>query len=392
VSLLFKRAAPTVTADMLIPGRMSSPVGSVLVNSDSALRHSAVWACLRLRADLISTMPVDTFRRVGDIDVPVPNAPVLVEPGGARVGIQEWLYSSQIDLDRSGNTFGLITERNSSGLPLRIDLQAASDVSVVSKGGEITYRIGGKVYPAEQVWHERQFTVAGLPMGLSPVVYAALTIGQYQSAQQFAIQWYGAGTGQHMPSASLRNTQQQISEPVAEVAKARFKAAIQTGDLFVHGNDWEFTPIQAASGDMAYLESMDASAIDVARFFGCPGDLIDAAAKGSSITYANITQRNLQFLITNLDPAIRRRETALSSLLSRPRFVKFNTSSLLRMDDETRAKVFQTQIASRTRVPSEAREKDNLPPFTDAQIAEFDRLFGSPQAMPTSAAPGTGGA
>jgi HK97 family phage portal protein len=399
VSIFFQKRAtsPTVTADMLIPGRMGTGVGSVLVTSDSALRHSAVWACLRLRSDLISTMPVDSFRKAGDIDVPLPNAPVLVNPGGERVGMQEWLYSSQIDLDRVGNAFGLITQRTSSGLPLRIDLQAHGDVSVIMKGGQLSYRIGGTVYPPEQVWHERQFTVAGLPVGLSPVAYSAMTIGQYQSAQQFAISWYGAGTGQHTPAASLKNTQQKISPEVADGAKARFKAAISTGDIFVHGSDWEFSTLEAAKSDTAWLDAMDASAIEVARFFGCPGDLIDAASKGSAITYANITQRNLQFLVMHLGPAIARRETALSSLLPRPRFVKFNTSSLLRMDDATRAQLFATQIASRTRAPSEAREKDNLEPFTDVQLAEFDRIFGAPGSMPappaspTTPPPSTGG-
>jgi hypothetical protein len=166
VSLLFKRAAPTVTADMLIPGRMSSPVGSVLVNSDSAMRHSAVWACLRLRADLISTMPVDSFSKVGKLEVPVSNAPILVEPGGSLGSA----FRSGCIRRRStwtGRATRSVSSRSGTGtgLPLRIDLQAASDVSVVSKGGEITYRIGGKVYPVEQVWHERQFTVAGCLWG-----------------------------------------------------------------------------------------------------------------------------------------------------------------------------------------------------------------------------------
>jgi HK97 family phage portal protein len=395
VSILFKqRAAPTITADMLIPGRMGTGVGSVLVTPDSALRHSAVWACLRLRSDLISTMPVDTFRKVGQIDIPMPNSMILVEPGGSRVGIQEWLYSSQMDLDRCGNAFGLITQRDSLNLPKRIDLQSQGDVTVLMRSGQLSYRIGGEIYPPEQVWHERQFTVPGLPVGLSPVAYSALTVGQYQSAQQFAISWYGAGTGQHTPAASLKNTEQKISPEVADAAKSRFKAAISTGDIFVHGSDWEFSTLEAAKNDTAWLDAMEASAIEVARFFGCPGDLIDAASKGSSITYANITQRNLQFLVMHLGPAISRRETALSSLLPRPRFVKFNTSSLLRMDDQTRAELFATQIASRTRAPSEAREKDNFEPFTDAQLAEFDRLFGAPGAAAPAApaeVPSTGG-
>src|SRR5690349_16266678 len=126
-------------AQDLIPMRQSArSVGTVTVTTDSAMRHSAVWACLRLRADLVSTMPVDVFRRVGGIQVEMPKSPVLVNPGGARVDMCEWMYSSQVDLDRAGNTFGIITERNAAGLPNRIDLQPISECSVVIKGGEIS--------------------------------------------------------------------------------------------------------------------------------------------------------------------------------------------------------------------------------------------------------------
>jgi hypothetical protein len=90
----------------------------------------------------------------------------------------------------------------------------------------------------------------------------------------------------------------------------------------------------------------------------------------------------------SLGPAVKRREDALSRLSSRPRFVKLNTDALLRMDPATRAQVIKTRIDSRTLAPSEARALDDLPPLTDDQLAEFDRLFGKgAQAQPTTATP-----
>jgi phage portal protein BeeE len=113
-----------------------------------------------------------------------------------------------------------------------------------------------------------------------------------------------------------------------------------------------------------------------------PGDLIDAAVSSRSVTYASITQRNLDFLVLHLGPAVVRREDALNKLTPRPRYVKLNADALLRMDPETRARTLQTQIASRTLAPSEARELENRPPFTESQLAEFDRLFGKPNTKP----------
>ncbi|MET9876568.1 phage portal protein [Actinacidiphila glaucinigra] len=396
-SKLTRRSRRDVTSaeDLLALARgQRTGSGGVHVTNDTALRHSAVWACLRLRADLVSTMPVDVYRRVNGILVEVSKPPVLVTPGGTKVGINEWLYSSQVDLDRAGNCFGIITERSGvigpdgRGLPGRIDLVALSDVTVRANGSEITkYTIAGKEYDPWDVWHEKQYTVAGVPLGLSPVAYAAWTIEESLNAQQFARDWFAGGA---IPLAELKNTAKTIDKKQAQIAKDAFKSAVSTGDLFVHGVDWEYKPIQAVANTSQFLEARQFGLSDIARFFGCPGDMIDAAVGGSSITYASITQRNLQFLIMNLGPAVSRRETAFSQgLVSGPRQVKLNTDALLRMDPAARAQTIKTQIDSRTITPSEAREYENKPPLTEEQYAEFDRLFGNRNPQPTPpAAPG----
>lgn len=382
MSLFFKRTA-TLT-DVGVPARSQwGSHGAVSVTSDSALRSSAVWACLRLRADLVSTMPVDVFRRVGGVQVEMTKPPVLVNPGGERVHVTEWLYSSQFDLDRCGNVFGVITERDGAGNPSRIDLVPTSDVNVRGSGSTITeYRIAGRTYDPRDIWHERQFTAPGLALGLSPVAYAAWSIGGYLSAQQFALDWFA--TDAH-PSGHLRSTTNpDLTQDVAAAMKARFKAATQNRDIFVSGAAWEFTPAQADASAAQFLEEMKFGVTDVCRFFGVPADMIDAEGSSSSITYANVTQRNLQLLVMNLGPTIVRRESALSNLLPRPRYVKFNTDALLRMDPQTRAATIQTQIDARVLAPSEGRELENRPPFTPDQLAEFTALFPSrPATTPT---------
>jgi phage portal protein BeeE len=111
------------------------------------------------------------------------------------------------------------------------------------------------------------------------------------------------------------------------------------------------------------------------RFLGVPGDMVDVNSTSGSITYANITQRNLQLLIMNLGPAVTRREGALSTLLSSPRYVKLNTDAVvLRMDPKSRAELNGLLLTTKQRTPSEVREKDDLPPFTPEQIAEINAL------------------
>jgi HK97 family phage portal protein len=353
--------------------------GAVHVSNATALRASAVWACLRTRADLVSTMPLDTFRNVNGVSVEVPKPPVLVHPDGDRMDMGEFLWATQFDLDRAGNAFGVITEVNALGLPARIELVDLEQVGVVSRDGKITVRVGGDTYDYAQIWHEKQFAPAGCVLGLSPVAQAAFSIGSYLSAQAFALDWFGNSA---MPAISLQNTKETVSQPVAEQVRTRYQASAQPGGVFVHGNDWDLKPITGIQSQNSFVELMQLGVPDIARFFGVPADLIDGAVSGSGVTYANITQRNLQFLIMQLGPAITRRERALSTLLPGPRFVKLNRSALLAMDPQTRATTLKVQLDSRQITPSEARAFEDRPPLTDADIAEFDRVYGAPRTNP----------
>jgi HK97 family phage portal protein len=291
-------------------------------------------------------------------------------------------------MDRTGNTIGIITEVDAYGLPRRIDLQAATSCSVIQRKGEtkVKYRIDGIEYPEDKIWHERQYVVAGLPVGLSPIAYAAWSIGEYLSIQQFALDWFGGGG---IPKARLRNTQKKLDGKEAGILKDRWKATVANGDLFVHGNDWEYNLMQAEQAGAEWIEGRKYGVADIARFFDVPGDLLEAPAHGSKLVYANITQKNLDFLIMHLGAAVSRREDNLSTLLPAPRYVKLNTDALLRMDAATRAQVLGQRLTTRQITPTEGRALENLPPFTDAQLAEIEKVYGPPKAAPVAAGTGT---
>lgn len=357
--------------------------GSMPITNETALRSSAVWAALRLRANLISTMPVHAYRMVDGIQVEMTSPTTTFVNGGRVIDWHEFLYATQMDLDRAGNCFGIITERNALGLPATIELVGLHDVSLFPRrpvgdplNVELVYRVGGREYPKESVWHERQYTVAGLAVGLNAVAHAAYAIGSYTSAQDFSIKWFGQDA---IPGAVLKNVERTLPPEIAAAAKSAYQASMTPGGVFVTGADWELQPMNAANESNRYIETMQFGVPEIARYFDVPADLIDGAVSGSSVTYANITQRNLQFLIMSLGPAITRREVALSKLVPGNRFVKLNTDALLRMDPLTKAQVFASEIASWTRTPDEAREKNNLAPLTPADIEQL-QLLAPPKA------------
>ncbi len=342
------------------------------VTRATAMRHSAVWAATRVRADLISTLPIDVFRKTAFGNIEVPTPPVLRDPSGSTVDITEWMYNTQVDLDTVGNTFGIITELDGGGMPRRIDLVPREEVIVRVKDGQLRYLIGGDSFEPNEIWHERQYTMSGLVVGLSPIAHAALSVQQSLSAQEFAANWFSGGA---IPSAILHHKEQKVDSREAAGVKARFKLAVENNDIFVVGNDWDYKIIEAQGAQASFLETSKATDIDIARFMGVPSDVIDAERSGSSITYANVVQAHLRMLIINIGPAATRREKALTRLVADPRFVKLKTDALLRMDPETQSRVFGQQIKDRIRVPSEVREKYDLPAYTEEQIDELKTLF-----------------
>jgi hypothetical protein len=80
----FTRDAQITSPEDLLAQAGERRTNRTPVTNDTALRNAAVWACLRLRADLVSSFPIDVYRYVNGIQVEVPKPPVLVTPGGRR--------------------------------------------------------------------------------------------------------------------------------------------------------------------------------------------------------------------------------------------------------------------------------------------------------------------
>lgn len=354
-----------------IRGRQQVPVPSI--SSDQALRHSAVWSAIRLRANLLSTLPVDVFRYEGSRQIQQPKPTVLVNPGGERVDMLEWLYSSQVELDRSGNSIGIIRELDSAGYPRRIDLKQTALCSVLMEGEELVgYRINGVKYPVNQIWHEKQYTISGLHVGLSPVAYAAYQLSEYQSVLEFALSWFSNSA---VPRVSLKNTEHKITAKESTEAKMTWKATQAVGEPFVHGNNWELKFLNAEQNAQQFIDLKQFSVVDIARFFDVPSDLIDGSIGSRSNTYSNIVSRRLDFLTLHLGPAITRRERALSKLVPGRQFIKLNSDALLRMDPKTRAELIDTQLRNHSMTVTEARNLDNRAPLTADELNEVMTHF-----------------
>ncbi|HEY0249700.1 MAG TPA: phage portal protein [Gryllotalpicola sp.] len=373
------RSAPNDT-ERTFPYRWGSTPRPRIPMGD-AMRHSVVWTAVQTRAALLSTLPIDVFRKVDGIDAEVPAPPFFSDPSTTNIDIIEWFHSSQTSLDTCGNAFGIIREADRNGKPAKIDLVDYADVIVRVRKDKLSYWIRGQKYTPDEIWHERQYTLPGLVVGLSPIAHAAWSLGLWRSAQEFADSWFSKNGA--IPRGILRNIKRTLNVGEAQKVKDQYRASLQAGDIFVTGSDWELDMAQVAQNDAVFLNAIKATEVEQARFFGMPRDLADIDFTGSTVTYANVTQRNLQFLTINFQPVITRREKFISrNLLPAPRHMKFNSRALLRLDPKAQAELLIAEVAGRVRAPSEARALMNLQPFTPDQLAEFDRLW--PKNQPTA--------
>ena len=375
------------TEQTLVPPRSSGGgtlQGSQYVTDESARKSSAKWAAIRLRADLVSTMPLQVKRRNPDDSVSLVSTPNLqLDRIGGPTPLEEWLYSSQADLDETGNAIGVIEERDPfSGRPTWIRLVASKTVNLRSRDGQVTYHVGNKQYDPIDIWHEKQYTIPGLPVGLSPLTYAAMSLGQNLSALQFGLEYFQTAG---LPTVQLKNNEVILKPEQAETVKERYENTMRERGVLVTGKDWDINIQAINANESQFLETLNASNQDIARYFGVPGDVIDVNPTGSSITYANITQKFLALLVLHMQPALVRRERKFSrDLLPNKVFAKFDTNEVLRLDPTSDASLQANLVNAKILTSDEARAHYELPPLTVEQTAQIHDLLGK---APVAASP-----
>jgi HK97 family phage portal protein len=364
------------------------------VGWSGALSIPAVWSAVRLRANVVASLPVGVFRDGPDglpRRLPASAVPGVLSQPSAQFDMTSWLHASQVSLDMRGNSWGRVVARDPrTFLPTQVELVHPDDVGVrVLRSGEVETRFGGRVVDPVDVWHEMQNEVPGDVVGMSPISAAARALGIPLAAQD-----YGAGfyTEALTPSALL-SSDGPIDEDGARIVKTRVRATQSGREPLVLGGNWRYQQLSVSPADAMYLEVMRAGDTDVARLFDVPGEMIDANTSGSSITYANREQRVQDLLAFRLGPAIARRERALSRLTVRGQYVKLNIAGLLRGDLMTRYKSYQIGLTHGFLTIDEVRALEERGPMPPEELALLNGLglLGKPGATdPAAAAPADG--
>jgi HK97 family phage portal protein len=323
----------------------------VLVTQESAMRSSAVWACVRLLAGTGSMLPVDVVRYIGNGQRQAVNpTPTIV----ARPSL----------LVADGNLYARVTETSADmRYIVRAEILDPTSVKWLSRDGVLRPHINGlaqDLWPIGDLWHVPAYLVPGSPVGLSPVEYAAESIGLNLAARKFGAEFFGDGGH---PSAILAPASDPGPEGAKAIKASWLSATRGNREPAVLPQTIKYERIQVNPEESQFLDSQRFSIEDICRFFGVPPEMIGAASSGSSVTYANREQRAVDFLTFGLDPWLTRLEEMLTEQMPRPQVAKINRAAILRSDTMTRYQAHEIALRNRFRSVNEVRQLEDEEPI-----------------------------
>ena len=341
LSRLFTQPADEVRAQATVwgdwPGDITSGQ-SVSVNQHTSMQLLAVSGCVRLITDSIATLPVDTFRE---------------DAQGVRTEIEppRWLKMPTVDLDFTawctqvltslllhGNAYCSVTRSGSQIVEL-LPVDPTLVTPAMVKGRKV-FLVAGREFPGE-ILHIPAMMLPGAVKGLSPLEYAATTIGLGLAAQNFAKGQFE--TSLNMPGV-IEYPQRAVPDPQS-VAKMwrrnRSKGGQGLPGVLEGGGTWKPTGISNEAAQFLQARQWGAAEIAAQVYMVDPSDL-GIPVGGTTLTYANLEQRNIRRVQVTFLPWIVRLEKALSALLPQPRYVKMNVDALLRADSATRWANYKT--------------------------------------------------
>jgi HK97 family phage portal protein len=286
------------------------------VTTSNALKVSDAYACVRVLADSVSSLPLHVYRRTTTGRVPAgadSRAAQLLQrpsPGSTTVDL---ISQVMVHLNIHGEAF--IGKYRRDREIVQLGLISPESIRVELHGQRITYTLdtihGRTEHGPEDILHVKGMSVDGL-RGLSPVAQCRTALGLSSSLQASAKAFTENGS---RPSGILTVPDQAGGRAVLDVRDTwhgTHAGAANMHRVAVLQGDVSFTPISFSADDSQFLQQRELSAREVARIFRVPAWAIDAPT-GDSLTYANVTEQNRALIDHSLRAWTVRIERAISN-------------------------------------------------------------------------------
>lgn len=352
------------------------PVGqrgnTIRVDHDSALRLSAVYACVRVLAEALAIMPFVLYKE---------------GPKGARIRVKKHpiyklftkspnRYQNAFEFKEMlmghivlrGNAFCEIFADKKGEILELIPLHPDRVKIEVLQNGNYRYVVTGadgstRTINRGDMWHLRGLSSDGI-IGLNPIELARENIGLGLQAQAYGARFFANDA---RPSGGWIEYPGRFKD---QEAKDQFKSSWQKaqggtnkGKIAVLESGMKFHELGVTNDDAQFLETRQFQIPEVCRLFKVPPHLI---ADLSRATFSNIEQQDLNFFIhTMLAWVVRFSSSIENQLLFEDEGLEadFDFKVLLRGDSAARSTYYNNGINAGWLTRNEARISEGLDPI-----------------------------
>lgn len=353
-----------------------------VVNPNVALTYSTIFACVRVIAETIATLPLFLYKVKGNNKVKAREHnlySILHDAPNLECTSVSFFESLITQILLTGNGFAEIIKDNFNNI-LELHILDANKIRVYRDNyNNIVYEYNddGKIISLSkrQVLH-----IAGLGwngiIGYSPIALMRRQIATGIYQDNFALDFFSNGV-KKVPILSHPN---RISKEAKESMKESFRKSWDNG-IVVLEEGITVNPITMNLSDAQFLESRRFSVEEICRIFRVPPHLIGDLSRS---TNNNIEHQSIEFVTHTIRPWCVRIERALNNFLLNIKekgkyTIEFMLDGLLRGDTLTRQQSNQIKLNNGILTRNQWRQQENM---NEVEDEYGDDYFCSQQIRP----------
>ena len=331
--------------DALLSGTVSDNTRTPIVTEEGALAITAVWACVRILSETISSLPIHLYRRTEKGREKVNNSfvvNVLNRPNeySGRYALMQHLM---ICCTLWGNGYARIY-RDKKYRPERILFLHPTEIEpILTHDDHLFYRDStGLFLPPEDIIHLKGVSTNGYK-GLSPIQVHRLNLGLAVSAFMYGLRFFNQGGNMSgvfkYPSTLKPEAYQRLKHDLITQSTGLHNA--HTPLLLEGGMTYE--RISIPPEDAQFIATRKFQKTEVATIYGVPPHMI---ADLERATNNNIEHQGMEFVQYCLMSYITRLEEEFNRKLLRDDeyneyYFLFSLNGLLRGDAKTRSEYYK---------------------------------------------------
>lgn len=340
----------------------------VYVTQEDSLKIGTVYACVRLIADTISTLPIDSYIRQEGTRLQFRPRPVWLDAPDIGVTKEDHFQQVLVSLLLNGNSFTRII-RDEDGEVLALSVLNPQHVEVRRDGaGRLFYVFDSRdrIEDVDMI-HIKDLTLPGELRGKSRIDLVKENLGLSRALEEFAARFFGQGsstTGIIQFPGNLSREQAKNLVDAFEDGHKGLRRSHRPGILF-GGATFQKTGVDP--NESQFLESRMFAVEEIARIFRVPPSMIGVTAPGA-MSYASVESNQLHFLQHTLSPYLAKVESEYSVLLAGRAFIRFTVAGLLRGDIAARNASYSSGLNNGYMSVNDVRRLEDMSPIEGGDV------------------------